>query len=154
MKIKGKLCIDAGCGDNRQPGFVGMDKRQLDGVDVVHDIEDIPWPFEPGSAEIIKMTHVVEHLKPWLFLDVINECWRVLKPDGKLLISAPYGVNYRFVQDPTHCNPINEATFAYFDPNEKLYEVYKPPPWKVDLCYWHVHGDIEVSMSKLNGGGP
>lgn len=148
-KAKAKLCIDAGCGNNCQPGFVGMDKRALKGVDVVHDIEDIPWPFETESAEVIKMTHVLEHIKPWLILDLFAECHRILKLDGKLLISMPYGVSYRFVQDPTHCNPMNEASFAYFDPKEPLYQVYKPPPWTVEMCYWMVTGDIEVCMSKI-----
>ena len=153
MTVKAKLCIDAGCGENCQPGFVGMDKRKLKGVDVTHDLEVFPWPFEDGSAEVIKMSHVFEHIKPWLTIDLINECWRILKVGGKLVISAPYGYSYRFIQDPTHCNPINEATFAYFDPREDLYNVYKPKPWTVELCYWQVHGDIEVSMSKMNGAG-
>ena len=29
--------LDIGCGSNKQKGFVGMDKRDIAGVDIVHD---------------------------------------------------------------------------------------------------------------------
>lgn len=149
--IKAKLCIDVGCGEKIQPGFIGMDKRKLDDVEIVHDAEVFPWPFEDNSVSVIKMSHFVEHVKPWLTVDLINECWRILEPDGKLLISTPYAGGFRYWQDPTHCNGFNEATFSYFDPREPLYQIYRPKPWRIDNLFWQIHGDIEVSMTKING---
>ena len=37
--------LDIGCGANKAPGFVGMDMRALPGVDIVHDVEQYPWPL-------------------------------------------------------------------------------------------------------------
>ena len=147
-KLKPKLCLDVGCGDNLQPGFVGMDKRKLENVDIVHDIEVFPWPIEDEVVSVIMMSHLVEHIKPWLQLDLINEAWRVLEPEGLLLISTPYGGSFRYNQDPTHCAPWNEATVAYFVKGTGLYEVYKPKPWKLEKCNYYIQGDLEVVLKK------
>lgn len=153
--VKAKLCLDIGCGQNIQPGFVGMDKRKLPGVEIVHDIEVFPWPFKAGEASVIKMSHVVEHIKPWFQLDLINECWRVLAMGGTLAVSTPYGGSYRYFQDPTHCSPWVEATVAYFDPREPLWTIYEPKPWQIQDCYWKIYGDLEFTMIKIEekGGG-
>ena len=38
--------LDIGCGLRKVEGSVGMDKFKLKGVDVVHDMEKIPYPFK------------------------------------------------------------------------------------------------------------
>ncbi|MHC4397585.1 MAG: class I SAM-dependent methyltransferase, partial [Planctomycetota bacterium] len=145
-KPKAKLNLDVGCGENCQEGFIGVDKRNLPGVEVVHDIEIMPWPLEGGCADIIMMSHLVEHIKPWLTADVIDEAWRVLKDDGVLFISTPYAGSFRYFQDPTHCNPWNEATIEYFVKGTPLYDVYKPRPWSLEKRVWHIHGDLEFVL--------
>ena len=34
--MKAKLNLDVGCGENCQPGFVGMDIRKVKGVEIIH----------------------------------------------------------------------------------------------------------------------
>ena len=124
MPIKKGIMLDIGCGGNKQPSFTGMDRRELPGVDIVHDLEVFPYPLEDESCLTIVGSHIVEHIKPWLMLDFMNELWRILIPGGQLALSMPYGVSYGFVQDPTHCNSVNEATWTYFDPDHPLYQIY------------------------------
>ena len=150
-KLKGKICLDVGCGENVQPGFIGMDKRPLSGVELVHDAESFPWPVESGSISVILMSHFVEHVKPWLSIDLIDEAWRVLCPVGLLIIATPYGGSFRYNQDPTHCNPWNEATVEYFLPGYPLYEIYKPKPWKLEKRAWLITGDLELAVRKIDG---
>jgi len=95
--------LDVGCGNNKQPGFIGMDKRKLKGVDIVHDLESFPYPIPDNSCRIITASHLVEHIKPWLMIDFMNELWRIMEPGGQLAFAYPYGVNSGFQQDPTHC---------------------------------------------------
>lgn len=151
MPVKRKLNIDVGCGGNKYAGYVGMDVRPLPAVDVVHDAEQFPWPFEDGTATVIRMCHFMEHVKPWLSIELMNEAWRLLEPDGLLWIIIPYGGSPRYYQDPTHCNPWTEVTFGYFDPNHRsgLYYVYKPRPWGIERLYWMPYGDIEAVMRKV-----
>lgn len=142
--------LDLGCGENKQKGFIGMDKRNLPTVDIVHDLEVIPYPLNDESVNNIVASHIIEHLKPWLTIDIFNEWWRILKVGGRIAFSAPYGVNEYFVQDPTHCNPINQSTFQYFDPSYPLYNVYKPKPFKILNLYYQTNGFIEGILEKLS----
>lgn len=123
--------LDIGCGKIKQDGFVGMDVRRLPGVDVVHDWEKMPWPFPDNCANTVLLSHVLEHVKPWLFFPFMAEIHRVCKPHAQIFVSGPYAIGFRYVQDPTHITPINEATFCYFDPTHQLYAIYKPPPFKI-----------------------
>jgi|PlaIllAssembly_1097288.scaffolds.fasta_scaffold28824_2 SAM-dependent methyltransferase len=145
--------LDIGCGGNKQKNFVGMDKRPLEGVDIVHDLEVFPYPIGDGEVLDIVGSHIIEHIKPWLMIDFMNELWRILRVGGNLILSAPYGVGFPYVQDPTHCNPVNEATFQYFDPNFPLYGIYQPKPWKLAKGFpvWQDGGIIEVLMEKIEG---
>jgi predicted SAM-dependent methyltransferase len=148
-----KIHLDVGCGSNKQRGFMGMDRRDLPGVDIVHDAEVFPWPLDDESCAVIVMSHFIEHVKPWFSIDMVNECWRVLELGGALLISTPYAGSFRYFQDPTHCNPWNAATPAYFDPENGLYQVYRPKPWTVEKLYYQVSGDLEVAMTKRGTDG-
>lgn len=145
--------LDIGCGANKTPHFVGMDKRKLPGVDIVHDLERFPYPLADGCCLTIVGSHIVEHIKPWLMLDFMNELWRIARPGCQLALSMPYGVGHGFVQDPTHCNPCNETTFQYFCPEYPLYGIYQPRPWKMTRGFpvWQAHGNLEVLMEKING---
>ena len=147
-KRKGIL-LDIGCGDFKQEGFVGMDARKLKGVDIVHDLEVIPYPIDDEQCLTVKGSHIWEHLKPWLTIDIMNELWRIIMVGGQLLLSMPYGWSYGYIQDPTHCNPSNEATFQYFNKDSALYGIYKPKPWKLQHCAWQENGNLEVVMQKL-----
>ena len=154
MNIEQKrgILLDIACGSNKRKGFVGMDKRQVDGVDIVHDLEVFPYPLDDESCLTIVGSHIVEHIKPWLMIDFMNELWRLLKPDGQLAFSMPYGVSYGYVQDPTHCNAVNEATWQYFDPDKPLYQIYRPKPWKIAPGFpvWQATGNMEVVMEKTS----
>ena len=143
------ILLDIGCGENKQPNFTGMDKRDLPGVDIVHDLEEFPYPIKDSDCLTITGSHIIEHIKPWLMIDFMNELWRIMKVDGQLALSAPYGWSYGYIQDPTHCNPCNEATFDYFDSTKPLYQIYKPKPWCVEHCTWQQTGNIEVVLRKI-----
>ena len=145
--------LDIGCGANKQKGFLGMDKRKLPGVDLVHDLEKFPYPLPKEVCQTIVASHIVEHIKPWLMLDFMNELWRISKVGCQLAIAMPYGVSHGFVQDPTHCNPCNETTFQYFCPEYPLYGIYTPKPWVLVKPYpvWQANGNMELIMEKING---
>lgn len=144
----GGLRLDLGCGETKNDGFVGMDKRELSKVDIVHDLEVFPYPLPDECCSMIVGSHIVEHIKPWLTIEFMDELWRIMMINGQLAFSMPYGYSYGFVQDPTHCNPCNEATWQYFDPNFPLYKVYKPLPWRQKHCSWQATGNMEVMMEK------
>lgn len=149
-KTKGRL--DIGCGGNKQKGFIGIDKRELPGVDIVHDLESFPWPVPDNSCEIAIASHFIEHVKPWLMLDLMNEVWRVLEVGGDFCIAVPYAGSRGYWQDPTHVNGCNEVTWQYFDPEYPLYGIYNPKPWKIKKGFpvYQIQGNLEVILTKLS----
>lgn len=126
LRAKQGVRLDLGCGEGKQAGFLGIDKRKTQHVDIVHDLERFPWPLPDNCASAVVISHFWEHLKPWLTFDFMAELHRVCQPGANVFISAPYAMGFRYVQDPTHCNPSNEATWCYWDDRHPLWEVYKP----------------------------
>jgi predicted O-methyltransferase YrrM len=155
---KKSFLLDLGCGNNKRPGFVGIDKSDIEGVDIIHDLEVFPWPLESESCQTVVGNHIIEHIKPWLTIDFFNECWRVLKPDGQLVLSTPYAGSSWYWSDPTHCNGFTEKTFCYFDPVTwpQLYDIYRPRPWRIEPGFpvYQLNGNIEVIMTKIPDATP
>ena len=145
------ILLDIGSGETKRRGFMRLDKRPLEGVDIVHDLEVFPYPLDTESCLTIIASHIIEHIKPWFFIDVMDELWRICKVDGQLAISMPYGYSEGFLRDPTHCNMCNHATWQYFDPRFGLYKVYKPSPWEVEEGFpqWQANGNMEVILRKI-----
>lgn len=152
--------LDIGCGANKQgPDWVGMDIRPLPGVDIVHDMESIPWPLPDECVLSAVASHVVEHINPvkFGFINWMNELWRVMRHDGKVALALPHGYSPGYLQDPTHCNPCNENTFAYFDPaalGGGLYRIYEPKPWRIEFLAYDPSANIEVVLVKRREGIP
>lgn len=144
------FCLDVGCGGHKQEGFLGMDMRKTPCVDIVHDIQQFPWPIPDDSCSRILCSHILEHIDPSNTLNVLNEMWRVMKVGGQLMISVPYGLSYGFIQDPTHKNPWNEATLTYFDPDYPLFDVYchTTKPWRIERSSWYATGNLEAILEK------
>lgn len=142
------LSLDVGCGDWKQEGCIGMDMRDREGVDVVHDAEVLPWPFQDDTFTKVILSHVMEHLNPKLHVLIMDEIWRVTKPGGVVMLAMPYPGSMGHWQDPTHIKPWNEATPTYFDPEHSLYTVYRPKPWKIEANVWRQDGNIEIVMRK------
>jgi SAM-dependent methyltransferase len=190
LNEKGGIQLDIGCGANKQPGgYVGMDMRPLDGVDIVHNVLTYPWPLPDESVVRAVCSHLVEHIPPsppdprlaafvqlmidkgaitedeagdslgdWQdgsprFIRFMDEVWRVVKPGGQFAIMLPHGYSPGQLQDPSHCNPSNESTWAYFDPLEKntgghLYKIYRPKPWELVNLYYEPNANMEVLLRK------
>jgi SAM-dependent methyltransferase len=163
LEEKGGIRLDIGSGPKPQPGFVGMDVRDLPGVDIVHDVIDIPWPLPDECVLVANAAHLVEHIPPsavgpdgktWFpFMAFMDEVWRVMRPEGHFIISAPHGNSQGYLQDPSHVNPCNENTFWYFCPEHFLYRIYEPRPWKMEFRTWSPTTNIEIILSKLPEGG-
>jgi hypothetical protein len=154
---KGGISIDWGSGEVPQKGFLGVDRFPHRMVDIVMDLEDIKayQEFPPGCASLMMASNIVEHFKPWLFMQIMDEWWRIMKVGGELMIATPYAGSHLYWQDPTHCNGCNETTWEYFDPfgrksNGQFYKIYRPMPWEVvpGKDMWDIEGNLEVVLRK------
>ncbi len=105
--------LDVACGQNKTPGFFGVDIAKEKDVDVVWDLEKFPWPFPDNSVDEIVCNHYIEHTKD--LISFMQELHRIMVPGGQALIRAPYYNSMRAWQDPTHTRAISEATFLYYN---------------------------------------
>jgi predicted SAM-dependent methyltransferase len=55
-----------GCGEHAAENWVNLDSRDVDGVDIVHDIRKVSWPIHNSSYDAIMARDVLEHI-PHMF---------------------------------------------------------------------------------------
>ncbi len=106
--------LDVGCGQNKLAGAIGIDRAALPGVDVVHDLNSFPYPFEANSFDEIRLIHVIEHLDS--ILRVMEEIHRLVRPGGRVTIITPHYTDFQSWNDPTHKWHLTTFSFRYFEP--------------------------------------
>ena len=104
--------LEVGCGTNKTAGAVGLDLLDLPGVDVVHDMEVVPWPFEDGAFDEVRCFHVLEHVED--ICAVMDELHRVTRIGGRVHIVVPHFARYSAFKDPTHRRFCTFDSFNYF----------------------------------------
>ena len=84
-----------------------LDLKVINGnaIDLIKDISN-------ESVNIVSIFHLIEHLNEEYILNLLQECRRILKPEGFLLLETPSIDNILvssklFYLDPTHINHIN-----------------------------------------------
>lgn len=94
--------LNIGCGNRLVKGAVHHDRvKHRPEIDVVHDLNVLPWPWEDGSFDKVVALAVLEHLDIDLVAS-LNECHRLLRPGGQLVIKLPLHTGYNAYDDPTH----------------------------------------------------
>lgn len=118
--------LNLGCGKDIQTSggnWVNLDRLNLPGVDVVHDLGKLPYPFEDGMFSYIKAQDVMEHLPNFtedgrpMYVAFIEECHRLLEPNGTLWIQTPgWDASFMWI-DPTHVRGFDVQSMDFFDPD-------------------------------------
>lgn len=80
--------LNIGCGRHYDQRWTNLDLQSNDPRVMIHDVTK-GIPFEKGEFDAVYHSHILEHLKPELGHELINECFRVLKPGGVLRIVVP-----------------------------------------------------------------
>jgi SAM-dependent methyltransferase len=123
-----------GCGGEQRAGWVHLDRvRHSPHVDVAHDLNIVPWPFDDDAADYIEATDVLEHLDS--FYDFFNECWRILKVGGIVQVRVPRFDSANVWRDPTHKRGYHADAFTYLDPQTDLGNRYGR---FYSDCPWHL----------------
>lgn len=98
----------------KEEGDTFCDIRPFDNIDVVHNLDQVPWPFPDDAYTHVSAVHLVEHLQS--LLKFMDEAWRVLEPGGSLYIETPVAggdVDLEFA-DPTHVRCYRPHTFINY----------------------------------------
>ena len=106
--------LNLGCGSDIRPEYVNLDVAPLPGVDVVHDLASLPYPFPDDRFDHITAFNILEHLPDTI--GVLEELWRISRNGGEILVRVPYWNSLDGITDPTHVRWFNQYTFQFFDP--------------------------------------
>ncbi len=136
--------LDLGCGLSPSNPYkadtvFGVDLRSGLGDHVASaDLAIEPIPYSDESFEYVTAFQFIEHVPRVVYLpkqrnsfvELMNEIWRVLKPDGVFLSVTPAYPHSAAFQDPTHVNIITQETFThYFDDTHRWATAYGFAGW-------------------------
>src|SRR4051794_22575958 len=107
------LKVDLGCGDNKQRGFIGVDRYALSGVDAIADM-DGRLPFRDNSVDLLVASHSLEHVGS--LLGTMQEVYRICKHGAQLCVVAPYSDQKLNLANPYHTCVFNEHTPRFWTP--------------------------------------
>ena len=109
--------LNLGCGNKIIDGYVNVDKYDTYNIDIKHDLEKFPYPFEDDTVEEIILSHVLEHIgqSPDIFIKILKELYRICKNRALIEISVPHPRHDNFISDPTHVRPITIFGLSLFD---------------------------------------
>jgi len=104
--------LDVGCGLQKLPGAVGIDRNPSSRADVICDLDRFPYPFRDACFDFVRAVHVIEHVAD--VLRTMEEFHRLLRPGGRLLIVTPHYSDFSSYCDPTHRWHLSSYSFRYF----------------------------------------
>jgi SAM-dependent methyltransferase len=114
--------LDIGCGINKHPGAIGLDRNLATRADVIADLDRFPFPFRDSSFREIRATHVIEHVAD--VIKTVEEIHRLLAPGGRAIIVTPHYTDFSSFCDPTHRWHLNSFSLRYFGKDNAGYGYY------------------------------
>ena len=114
--------------------------------DIVCDVEKEQLPFAASTVSEIYSSHVFEHIED--IQSVMNECHRVLAPDGLLTIRVPYWSSEGAYRDPTHVRFFTEKTFEYWRPDSECAYYASSAPFELLGVEYELHPAAAVRVAR------
>lgn len=138
MKGNAKQILEIGSGKNYYKAKSGekvvhLDQVRLPHVEVIHDLNKTPYPFQDNHFDIVVANHVLEHLED--LIGTMTELHRITREGGLLKIKAPYFSSPDAIQDPTHKYYLTFNSFDYFDKETTIGKEYGH---EVGLSKYHI----------------
>lgn len=134
------LRLNLGCGARPWPGFYGVDRVALPGVDIIADLNQPLSLLPDDSVDEVYTRHTLEHVDA--LLPLMAELHRVTRAGGRIEIIVPHFSNPYGYSDPTHVRFFGLYSFFYFSdeadqPRRKVPAFYSPARFTVESVRIH-----------------
>ena len=107
--------LNLGSGDKILQDCTNLDIVSGDGIDVVHDLEKTPYPFQDNEFDEVYANHVLEHIGN---IDgLFSELQRICKDKAVVKIVVPYFCSPAYNIDPSHRRKFNLQTCEAYTPD-------------------------------------
>jgi SAM-dependent methyltransferase len=104
--------LDFGCGLRKRAGAIGIDVNPRSSADIIHDLNQFPYPFTDNCFDEIFCDNVIEHLDN--VVKVMEELHRIAKPSAVVIVIVPFFPHRQAYTDPTHQHYFGIHSFDYF----------------------------------------
>jgi len=139
--------LDIGCGKRKVSGAIGVDIHPDSQADVIHDLDQFPYPFPENEFDLIYCIDVLEHLKD--IIKTMEEIHRLGKKGAQVFIRVPHFTSTHAYGDPTHRHVFNTESFDYFCGGFQQYGFYTAATFKKikgRLNFWKLHRLNGISL--------
>ncbi len=106
-----KQILNLGCGNKHLPDAINLDITADTKPDVVHNLNQRPWPFPDGQFQQVCAYDVVEHLDD--VIGSMEEIHRICRPGAIVRITLPHFSCSNAFTDPTHRHYFSIFSFNY-----------------------------------------
>jgi len=110
--------LNLGCGKKPIDGSINLDVSADVGADVVHDLNETPWPFVNDTFEEIHAYDVLEHVHDVVI--ALEEIHRIARPGAVLHVTVPHFSCANAFTDVTHRHWFGWRSFDVFDSDSEL----------------------------------
>jgi len=120
--------LNLGCGEQYEEGAVNVDFYAAR-VDVRHDLDAIPYPFEADSFDEIRCYNVIEHLSD--VIKVMEELHRIGRPGCRIVMRVPHFRSACLYEDLTHKHGFAWRSFDIFVADGGVYGNYSKARFRI-----------------------
>jgi SAM-dependent methyltransferase len=107
-----RTILNLGSGKKQRADAVNVDLVASTEPDLVHDLNQFPWPLPDGHFTEVYAMDVIEHLDN--VVAVMEEIHRVCADDAIVHITLPHFSSSNAFTDPTHRHYFSIFSFNYF----------------------------------------
>jgi SAM-dependent methyltransferase len=130
--------LDVGCGRKRRPGSIGIDHNPDSAADILHDLNEFPYPLADDSFDEVWCDSILEHLSDTV--GVMRELHRIGRPGARVTIITPYFTSLDAYTDPTHVHYFSARSFDYFTGEFQEFRYYAEAlrfrKRRVEIVFW------------------
>ena len=161
--------LNLGCGSDYLFEWINVDYYDTSKCDVVHNLEEFPWPWEDNSISEIRIIHTLEHLgADWkIYIKILQEMYRICEDDATIEVYVPSPWHWNYISDPSHVRPVTPDGLNLFSkehcqncidngnsetPFAIIYDVDLRPHdtvWKYDQMWYNKIKKGEVKQSQM-----
>jgi ubiquinone/menaquinone biosynthesis C-methylase UbiE len=170
---EGKRVLDAGSGAGYGSAELAQSALQVTGLDIAPDAVEyaratyplpnllflvsscVATPFRPNSFELVVAFEVIEHLEDYRAF--LNECARVVTPQGLFIVSSPNKNYYAESRAKTGPNPFHQHEFEADEFVSELSRVFSNVRLllenRVESFAFHPARTFWPASVRIDGGG-
>jgi SAM-dependent methyltransferase len=137
--------LDVGCGAAKHPGAVGLDVSPDTAADIVHDLDELPYPIADSSFDQILLQDVIEHVREPI--RVLEELHRIARPGARVQLRTPHFSSALAYGDPTHRHYFSTiAIRSLAEPRFAHYTDVRFRVVRVTLDMWLAHRALGLGL--------